>query len=194
MPRFVDDLATPDTGNGAPPIVDMGAYELQVCGNGVVDPGEECDDGNMEPGDGCDENCRIEYGACCVGTTCSSRSEADCLDSGGVFFGSLSTCGVPDADSDGLRDECDGCPDDPYKIEPGTCGCGVDDDADSDSDAVPDCIDQCPGVDDAVFAPACVDAIPTVSIWGLLALTLLLLTVAKARFGRRRDVDGSRSI
>ena len=29
-PRFVDDPATPDTGNGLPPIVDMGAFELQV--------------------------------------------------------------------------------------------------------------------------------------------------------------------
>ncbi len=28
--RFVDDPATKDTGNGDPPIVDMGAYELQV--------------------------------------------------------------------------------------------------------------------------------------------------------------------
>jgi len=28
-PRFVDDLITPDTGNGTPPIVDMGAYEFQ---------------------------------------------------------------------------------------------------------------------------------------------------------------------
>ncbi|MCH8007162.1 MAG: right-handed parallel beta-helix repeat-containing protein, partial [Planctomycetes bacterium] len=30
-PRFVDDLGTPDTGNGTPPIVDMGAYEFQAC-------------------------------------------------------------------------------------------------------------------------------------------------------------------
>ncbi len=29
-PRFVDDPATKDTGNGKPPIVDMGAYEFQV--------------------------------------------------------------------------------------------------------------------------------------------------------------------
>ncbi len=28
-PRFVDDLGTIDTGNGDPPIVDMGAYEFQ---------------------------------------------------------------------------------------------------------------------------------------------------------------------
>ncbi len=41
-PRFVDDPDTPDTGNGEPPIVDMGAYEFQLpCpwdlnGDGVV--------------------------------------------------------------------------------------------------------------------------------------------------------------
>jgi hypothetical protein len=41
-PRFVDDPHTPDTGNGDPPIVDMGAYEFQIpCpwdlnGDGIV--------------------------------------------------------------------------------------------------------------------------------------------------------------
>jgi hypothetical protein len=28
-PRFVDDPGTPETGNGDPPVVDMGAYEFQ---------------------------------------------------------------------------------------------------------------------------------------------------------------------
>jgi hypothetical protein len=43
LPRFVDDPATPDTGVGPPPVVDMGAYEFQVpCladvnGDGEVD-------------------------------------------------------------------------------------------------------------------------------------------------------------
>ncbi|MHC4698755.1 MAG: DUF4215 domain-containing protein, partial [Planctomycetota bacterium] len=45
----------------------------------------------------------------------------------------------PDSDGDGAIDECDGCPFDPNKIEPGRCGCGVDDHADSDGDGVPDC-------------------------------------------------------
>lgn len=34
-PRFVDDPATPDTGNGTPPLVDMGAYEYQTGGGPV---------------------------------------------------------------------------------------------------------------------------------------------------------------
>jgi cysteine-rich repeat protein len=31
---------------------------IYVCGNGVVDPGEQCDDGNHNPADGCD-NCKL---------------------------------------------------------------------------------------------------------------------------------------
>ncbi len=34
-----------------------------VCGNNLVETGEECDDGNTTPGDGCDENCQFE-GVC----------------------------------------------------------------------------------------------------------------------------------
>ena len=59
-PRFVDDPATADSGNGTPPIVDMGAYEFHGCGDGVLDLGEECDDGldnsDTEP-DACRTNC-----------------------------------------------------------------------------------------------------------------------------------------
>ena len=100
-------------------------------------------------------------------------------------FARLSTEGVL-SDSAVLDDRvCDCCPTDANKIEPGICGSGVDDDADSDGDGVADCIDQCPGVDDSLFAPSCSDAIPTVSAWGLGILTLLLLTAAKVRFTSR---------
>ena len=110
------------------------------------------------------------------------------MGAGGTFFGSGSACNVPDADGDGLRNECDGCPNDPNKIDPGICGCDEDDAADADGDGTPDCIDQCPGVDDDVFAPGCRDAIPTVSTWGLVVLALVLLTGGKVYFGRRRRV------
>ena len=32
-----------------------------ICGNGVLNPGEQCDDNNLTPGDGCDGQCRREF-------------------------------------------------------------------------------------------------------------------------------------
>ena len=48
-----------------------------------------------------------------------------------------------DTDNDGYGDACDGCPDDPNKIAPGVCGCGLAD-TDSDGDWTADCNDLCP--------------------------------------------------
>jgi hypothetical protein len=100
-----------------------------------------------------------------------------------------------DADEDGTPDGCDGCPNDPLKVEPGTCGCGVADEGDSDGDGVLDCVDECPGIDDSIFASgegraaSCVGAIPTVSTWGLVVLALVLLTLGKVFFNRRRVIE-----
>jgi len=47
-PRFVDDPATPDSGNGNPPIVDMGAYEFQ---GGAPIPGDLDGDGDVDLSD-----------------------------------------------------------------------------------------------------------------------------------------------
>jgi hypothetical protein len=49
----------------------------------------------------------------------------------------------PDSDGDGVDDCLDGCPNDPLKITPGQCGCGVVD-TDGDGDGVADCVDGCP--------------------------------------------------
>ena len=46
-----------------------------------------------------------------------------------------------DSDGDGTNDDLDGCPNDPSKIEPGTCGCGIPE-TDTNSDGEPDCIDD----------------------------------------------------
>ena len=77
-----------------------------------------------------------------------------------------------------------------------------------------DLCEVCPGVDDTVFGhpvcdgsgepcetdhdcpdgescrPSCEVAIPTVSAWGVVVLALLLMTVGKIYFGRRRMATG----
>ena len=132
--------------------------------------------------------CPIPTGACCQGTACSLQSAFDCQNLGGTYYGTDTACDVPDADGDGLRDQCDQCAFDPMKVEPGICGCGVDDTADSDGDGMLDCNDECPGIDDAVFAPDCTDAIPTISTWGVIVLSLFLLTGGKLLFRGKRPV------
>jgi hypothetical protein len=62
----------------------------------------------------------------------------------------ISSCTV-DGDGDGTADCLDGCPADPNKLTPGTCGCGVAE-TDSDLDGTPDCVDGCP-LDAAKIAP-----------------------------------------
>lgn len=52
------------------------------------------------------------------------------------------TCQV-DTDGDGAIDVCDGCPTDPLKTDPGSCGCGTAD-GDLDGDGVANCDDGCP--------------------------------------------------
>ena len=45
---------------------DCGSVPQSVCGNGLLETGEECDDGNQVSGDGCDALCRIEHPATVV--------------------------------------------------------------------------------------------------------------------------------
>lgn len=88
--RFVDDPATADTGNGTPPIVDMGAYEyIPDCnGNGVPDTQEpdEDGDGTIDACDGCPADpMKIEPGICGCGVADTDEDGdgvADCLELG----------------------------------------------------------------------------------------------------------------
>ncbi|MCG8404944.1 MAG: endonuclease [Phycisphaerales bacterium] len=49
---------------------------------------------------------------------------------------------------------CDACPDDPNKTEPGICGCGVPD-TDTDIDGTPDCNDLCPNDPNKIAPGSC---------------------------------------
>lgn len=78
-------------------------------------------------------------GGCCAGGGCFLTTSAACQAQGGFFRGDGSAC-TPDGDGDGLPDDCDGCPTDPLKSSPGSCGCGVLD-QDADGDGLADCVD-----------------------------------------------------
>ncbi len=120
-PRFVDDADTPDSGNGEPPIVDMGAYEFQIpC------PWDLNGDGNVDVGD--------FFGLLVDFNTCNG-SPADfnndgCVDAADllILISNFGPCpGSPcvwDVDGNGTVDgadlrqvignqgPCDGCPED----------------------------------------------------------------------------------
>jgi large repetitive protein len=83
-----------------------------LCGNGVVDPGENCDDGNTVSGDGCDNQCCIERGY-----DCKSAYAPPChCGDGKLDFGEQCDDGNS-ASGDGCSYRC--------KLEPeGTCGNG----------------------------------------------------------------------
>ena len=75
-------------GESDPPVgkfsaLDSGAYvncALTLCGDGVLDEGEDCDDGNVLDGDGCDSNCIAEMcgnGKVQAGEECDDGNTAD---------------------------------------------------------------------------------------------------------------------
>jgi hypothetical protein len=81
----------------------------------------------------------------CVFDNCASR-----LGSAGDACDTTADCASQNCSSElqvcvYFGDDCldDNCPDDPNKVEPGTCCCGVSEE-DTDQDGTPDCVDDCP--------------------------------------------------
>ncbi|UCE60744.1 MAG: hypothetical protein JSU63_03135, partial [Phycisphaerales bacterium] len=124
-----------------------------ICDDGLFCNGaEECDpQAGCRPGsDPCSDRLCDEHGDACVecmeAADCSdddSCTEDSCADRVCVHA-LLPEC--EDADGDGVLKADDACPEDPDKIAPGECGCGVID-ADTDEDGVADCDDDCPETD-----------------------------------------------
>jgi len=58
--------------------------EQIICGNGIVEEGEECDDGNLLDGDGCSPVCTVEDGWACEGSpsVCENLCGNGTIDSG----------------------------------------------------------------------------------------------------------------
>ena len=92
-----------------------------VCGNGIVDPGEQCDDGNTTSGDCCSATCQAEdLGSTTCGVGACARTVPRCVN------GVSQTCvpGTPAPETcNGIDDDCDG------QIDQGlgstTCGVGA---------------------------------------------------------------------
>ncbi|WKZ65772.1 MAG: T9SS type A sorting domain-containing protein [Flavobacteriales bacterium] len=104
---------------------------------GGPEPGTPCDDGSA-----CTINDVIQSDCGCDGTPVDPDDGDPCtLDSCDPISGVSNI--FQDADNDGTCDFFDGCPNDPNKIAPGQCGCGVPD-TDTDGDLTADCNDGCP--------------------------------------------------
>ncbi|MFQ5590028.1 MAG: hypothetical protein ACE5HE_02585 [Phycisphaerae bacterium] len=163
--------------NGVPDECDIADGTSEDCpndvANGIPDECEGDIDGDLEV-DTCDN---------CPATPNGDQADFD-GDGAGDVCDPCPLDNPDDFDGDGVCNSDDGCPDDPEKSEPGPCGCG-NPEVDDDGDGVANCVDVCPGADDATFAPGCAGAVPTVSVWGLSILTLVLLVVAKIQFNRR---------
>jgi cysteine-rich repeat protein len=64
-----------------------------ICGDGVLQAGEECDDGNTTPGDGCDADCGVEPSGCILDTDCTASPANYCSSPfEAVRFGSNGVC------------------------------------------------------------------------------------------------------
>jgi predicted outer membrane repeat protein len=80
-----------------------------------------------------------------IGTTTICSNTPDQVNAADGYTDEGDNCisDVCDTDLDGTPDCIDNCPDDPGKVEPGVCGCGVAE-TDTDEDGTVDCIDDCP--------------------------------------------------
>lgn len=143
--------ATGDNIDGVPTFVDASSDDFRLAGGSLgIDAGDSLSylliggGGNDLGGD-----TRLRDDS---GTANTGSGSALVLDLGAFEFQ-----GFSDNDGDGVGNANDGCPNDPDKITPGVCGCGVADD-DSDADGTADCNDLCPGFDDNADADA--DTIP----------------------------------
>ena len=123
---FIGDGLTPHTITGSPcgtnffkvegPLLPAGGVQtplfvvtgkkIDVCGNGILDTGEDCDDGNKLAGDCCSPTCKFEpLGSACTSTNICANNV--CNGAGSCGFGSVNTgIACTDANACTVGDTC----------------------------------------------------------------------------------------
>ncbi len=141
-------LSFPMCGGSVDVNLDSIPDDCSVCGDSVVDPGEQCDDGNTSNGDCCSSTCQYESaGSVCGNQTPEGTCDAaDSCDTTGTclpnYLSAATVCRAGSGDSCDPDEVCTGssgtCPVDSF--EPGTtvCRTGSGDSCDPD--------ENCPGV------------------------------------------------
>lgn len=162
----VSDNAQLDSCNVTALATSVGADCSGCLRNGPCPPQDNCpsDPAKLEPGVcGCGVSDLDSDGdgiADCQ-DTCAGHDDHVDVDANGIPDG-CQECVVAETCDDGnprTTERCvnahcvstptDFCPDDPAKLEPGVCGCGVAD-LDADADGIADCQDTCAGFDDHI--------------------------------------------
>lgn len=100
-----------DLGGGTP-------IDCNGVSGGSAMPGTSCDDGNA-----CTTNDTWSSNCNCTGTPINCDDGNPCT-SNNCVSGTCEFIALPDSDGDGACDATDGCPNDPDKYSPGSCGCG----------------------------------------------------------------------
>jgi cysteine-rich repeat protein len=164
-----------------------------VCGDGILDDGEECDDGNTVGGDCCTPTCTIEP----AGTVCRAAvGECDfaetCDGTGGICPADMLSTDVcrPAADECDIEEVCDGmsleCPEDETIPDCTVCGNGIvegDEECDDGNNNNGD------GCDESCFIES---PVPAVSTLGIVILTLAMGLLFAGQLYRRRFRHESR--
>jgi hypothetical protein len=109
--RRSDDTDTPDTGRGAYPIVDIGAYELQKdCNDNGIGDGEEILNGTIPDcnGNSVPDECDIADGTSADGNGTGVPDECeDCNENGIMDLQDVADGTSADCNANSLPDECD---------------------------------------------------------------------------------------
>ena len=154
------------------------------CGDGLLHPDETCDDGYTDACGSCNADCSgAGTGSTCGdGTLCPETEECDDTNPDGGD-GCSATCAVEEGW------DCTGAPSTCTEV----CGDGLivgsEECDDENTDGGDGCSATCtvePGSKCAGEPSVCITSIPAVSEWGMVAMTLLILTAGTLVCMRRR--------